>query len=44
MDNVTIIDFYDDIKNNDGYLMVDRVHLSDEGNEALANELFENIE
>ena len=44
LDNVTILDFYDDIKNNENYLMVDRVHLSDVGNEALAQMLFENIE
>ena len=30
--------------NNDKYLMVDRVHLSDEGNEALAKMLFDSIE
>ena len=44
LDNVTILDFYDDIKNNENYLMVDRVHLSDVGNEALAQMLYENIE
>lgn len=44
LDNVTVIDFYDEIKNNENYLMVDRVHLSDTGNEALADMLLNSIE
>ena len=39
-DNVKIIDFKDDIKDNEGYLIFDKVHLSDSGN----NKLKEKIE
>ena len=38
IDNVEIIDFYSEIKNNNNYLIADKIHLSKEGNEAL-NEL-----
>ena len=41
--NVKIIDFYQELKNNDKYLMIDKVHLSKEGNEALNKLLEEKI-
>ncbi len=34
-DNVEIIDFYKEIKENDNYLMSDKIHLSKEGNNSL---------
>ena len=37
--NINILDFSKEIKNHDTYLMIDKVHLSEEGNKALANEL-----
>ena len=36
-ENVTIIDFYKEIKDNNNYLMVDHIHLTKEGNIALVN-------
>ena len=41
--NVTIIDFYQEIKNNEDYLMVDKTHLSNKGNSALVKILQENF-
>lgn len=38
-DNVVLIDFYEEIKKNDNYLMNDKVHLTKEGNEALKKAL-----
>lgn len=35
-DNVKIINFYDELKKHDEYLMSDGVHLNDKGNQALA--------
>lgn len=35
-DNVNVIDFYSIIKENDNYLLVDQIHLSEEGNKALS--------
>ena len=35
LDNVQIIDFYTKIKDNNNYLMADKIHLSSEGNQAL---------
>lgn len=35
--NVKVIDFYDEIQKNEGYLMSDKVHLSDMGNKALVD-------
>ena len=34
--NVAVIDFYSEIEKNEGYLMVDGIHLSKEGNVALS--------
>lgn len=36
-DNVKIIDFNREIKNHSNYLMMDNIHLTEEGNEALDN-------
>lgn len=41
-ENVKIINFYDEIGKNNNYLMVDRIHLSDEGNKAL-NEFLKKV-
>lgn len=43
IDNVTIIDFYKEIKSNSNYLTVDKIHLTNEGNLALKNLLKKNI-
>ena len=37
--NVKIIDFYSELKSNPNYLMIDGIHLSNEGNVALAEML-----
>jgi len=34
-ENVTIINFYEQLKNHNEYLMVDKIHLTEEGNLAL---------
>ena len=34
-DNVTIINFYEEIKNHSDYLMIDGIHLTEEGQELL---------
>ena len=39
-ENVTIIDFYNEIQNNN-YLLIDKIHLNEEGNKAL-NEIIKN--
>ena len=36
-ENVKVIDFYKEIKNNKKYLMPDKIHLTDEGNKALTD-------
>ena len=36
-ENVTIINFYEQIKIYDDFLMADRVHLTESGNKALSN-------
>lgn len=44
LNSITLIDFYNDIKNNENYLMPDKIHLTDLGNDSLVkiiNELFE---
>lgn len=41
--NVTIIDFYTEIKKHSKYIMADKVHLTEEGNKALSNILINNI-
>lgn len=35
--NITIIDFYKEINDHSEYLMADKIHLTDEGNQALSN-------
>ena len=40
-DDVTILDFYSEVKNNDDYLLSDKKHLTDKGNQAL-NEFLKN--
>lgn len=42
-DNVTVIDFYTEIKKHDNYLMVDGIHLSEEGSKALGDLLVNSI-
>ncbi len=42
-ENVTILDFYSEIKSHDNYLMVDNIHLSNEGNNALSKFIKDNI-
>lgn len=42
-DNVVIIDFYKEIKSNNNYLTMDKIHLTDEGNKALSKLLNKNI-
>ena len=37
--NITIIDFYETLKKNNQYLMVDKIHLTNEGNEEFVNEI-----
>ena len=37
LNNAKVIDFYQEIKNNSGYLMADKIHLTDKGNKALAS-------
>ena len=39
--NVKVIDFYNDLEKNNEYLMVDKIHLTPLGNEALANKIIE---
>lgn len=41
-DNVVIIDFYNKLKDNEDYLLSDKKHLSDKGNQELVN-ILENI-
>ena len=41
--NVKVINFYQEIQNHSEYLMVDGVHLTDEGNEVLSRILNEVI-
>ena len=38
-DKIELIDFYEEIKNHDDYLLVDQIHLSKSGSEALNNML-----
>lgn len=38
--NVNIINFYDEIQKNENYLMKDKIHLTENGNEKLANILY----
>lgn len=40
---VTIIDFYNELQNHKEYLMLDNVHLTEEGNNALSKHLKESI-
>lgn len=35
-DNVKVIDFYEEIKNNESYLMADKIHLTENGNHHLS--------
>ena len=41
--NVNIIDFYSEINKNNNYLMIDKVHLTNEGNNAMVSILKERI-
>lgn len=44
MDNkITVINFYNEIKKNKNYLMIDKIHLTDDGNKALNNILNNSI-
>ena len=42
--NVKIINFYKEIKNNHDYTLVDKVHLTEKGSKTLINKLFKEIE
>ena len=42
-ENVVIIDFYNEIKNNDDYLSFDNVHLTDEGYKKLKEMIIEKV-
>ena len=42
-ENVTILNFYNEIKNNDDYLLIDKKHLNDKGNKALNEFIKEKI-
>lgn len=42
-ENITLINFYEEIKENPDYLMVDKVHLTKKGNDALSNYIIEAI-
>ena len=35
-DNVKVIDFYEEIKTNESYLMADKIHLTENGNHHLS--------
>ena len=37
LSNVQVIDFYNEILNNPEYMMVDKVHLTETGNQAFVN-------
>ena len=39
VNNATVIDFYEEIKNNPKYLMADKIHLTKEGNKALKEKI-----
>lgn len=43
LSNVQIIDFYNEISNHPEYIMVDKIHLTPAGNQALINILEENL-
>ncbi len=43
INNATIIDFYKEINENPKYLMVDKIHLTKEGNKALKTKIVENL-
>ena len=43
-ENVKVIDFYKEISENEKYVLVDKVHLTEKGNKALINKLFNEIE
>ena len=42
-EKVKVLKFYDEIKDNDDYLMIDKIHLSNKGNQALVQFLIDNI-
>lgn len=42
-DNVSLIKFYDELKENDNYLLLDKIHLTTEGNKALVEILKTNL-
>ncbi len=39
VNNATVIDFYEEIKNNPKYLMADKIHLTKDGNKALKEKI-----
>ena len=41
--NVKVIDFYNELKKNPNYLLADKIHLSNDGNNALKELLKNNI-
>ena len=44
IDGATVINFYDEIKKHDDYLMNDKKHLSEKGSKKLSKIIYENIE
>ena len=44
VDNVKIIDFYQEIANNPDYLFIDKIHLTESGNSALTKFISEYID
>ena len=42
-ENIKVIDFSKDLQNNNDYLMVDQIHLTDKGNKALEKKLVKNL-
>ena len=43
MDNVSVIDFYSDVKKHSNYMLSDKKSLSKEGNKALATKLSKEV-
>ena len=43
-ENIKVINFYDEIKNNEDYVSADKIHLTKKGNQKLASVLINNID
>ena len=42
-ENVKVLNFYEEIMQNDNYLLIDKIHLTQDGNEALSMFLYDSI-